>query len=469
MRGLLLAMVIGLLAACTPTTAAPLPAPTVPATPPPEPTVGVIVNEPGTAPGYILFSRLGGSAFYLIDRRGRVVHQWPLGQGESRLARLLPNGNLMALGYGSKAQGGVKELNPAGRGVWQYRFPEQHHDFLPLPNGNILLLARQKKSHAAIRALGGDPKVHHRHQGLFGTWLREIRPTPPEGGETVWEWFVWDHIIQDYDPQKPDYGVVANHPELIDLNFAITTRRIWQHTNSLAYHPELDQIMLSVRDFSEIWIIDHSTTTEEAAGHSGGNSGKGGDILYRWGNPRAWQAGSYSDQRLFLHHDAHWIKPGLPGAGNVLVFNNGHGLGSSPRRGYSSVDELTLPAAGYAYRRRPGGDYSPHQLQWTYANPTHFYSRVAGNAQRLSNGNTLFTEHISGTIYEVTPQGDTVWKYINPLLPDGPVRQGERLKSDDPAEGSGNWIYRAYHYPPDYPGLAKLDLTPGEPLELPAQ
>ena len=66
--------------------------------------------------------------------------------------------------------------------------------------------------------------------------------------------------------------------------------------NSVAYHPELDQIVLSVLGFSEIWIIDHGTTTAEAAGHTGGRSGKGGDLLYRWGNPRAYRAGSAVDQ-----------------------------------------------------------------------------------------------------------------------------------------------------------------------------
>ena len=424
------------------------------------------MNEPGTAPGYILFSHNTGNAYYLIDRQGRVVQQWSLGKGETKIARLLENGNLMAMGYGTRLRGGVKEIDPAGRVLWQYRFPTQHHDFLPLPNGNVLLLGRQGKSAAEVRALGGDPE--RRPHGSVGTYLREIRPTPPDGGEVVWEWSVWDHIIQDYDPQKPNYGSVADHPELIDLNFGISKERDWTHTNSLAYHPEREQIMLSVRNFSEIWIIDRSTTTEEAAGHSGGNSGKGGDLLYRWGNPRAWQGGGYADQRLFLQHNAHWIKPGLPGAGNILLFNNGHGFKDSQYRGYSSVDELILPAEGYDYRRSPGAAYGPAELEWTYSNPTDFYSPFGGSAQRLPNGNTLFCDRNWGTIWEVTAAGDTVWKYISPLLEDGPARQGERLKSDNPAEGWDNWVYRAYHYPPDYPGLAKLDLTPGKPIELPA-
>ena len=108
----------------------------------------------------------------------------------------------------------------------------------------------------------------------------------------------------------------------------------------MAYNADLDQIAVSVWTFSEFWIIDHSTTTAEAASHKGGRSGKGGDLLYRWGNPRAYRAGTKADQKLFRQHNAHWIPKGLPGAGHMLVFNNG---GDRPGGSYSSVDEIVLP------------------------------------------------------------------------------------------------------------------------------
>src|SRR5262249_3692287 len=114
----------------------------------------------------------------------------------------------------------------------------------------------------------------------------------------------------------------------------------WTHVNAVSYNAKYDQVMISVREFNEIWILDHSTTTEQAASHTGGRSGKGGDLLYRWGNPRAYRAGSTGDQRLFAQHDAHWIPDGLPGAGHLLVFNNG---GGRPDGNYSSVDEVELP------------------------------------------------------------------------------------------------------------------------------
>jgi hypothetical protein len=97
----------------------------------------------------------------------------------------------------------------------------------------------------------------------------------------------------------PGYGVVTDHPELVDINFG-DTKTDWMHTNSIDYNEKFDQILISVHNFNEIWVIDHSTTTEEAAGHTGGNSGKGGDLLYRWGNPQAYERGTASDQQLFL-------------------------------------------------------------------------------------------------------------------------------------------------------------------------
>src|SRR5262249_45333410 len=147
----------------------------------------------------------------------------------------------------------------------------------------------------------------------------EVRPTRPSGGEIVWEWHAWDHLVQDFDRNRKNYGYVAAHPELVDINFNTQTPD-WLHFNAIDYNPALDQIVVSSRILSEIWVIDHSTTVKEAADHSGGRSGKGGDLLYRWGNPQVYRAGSPADQRLFNQHGVHWIAPGLPGAGHLLVF-----------------------------------------------------------------------------------------------------------------------------------------------------
>jgi hypothetical protein len=243
----------------------------------------------------------------------------------------------------------------------------------------------------------------------------EVQKTGSASGTIVWEWHAWDHLIQDFDSSKQNYGAVADHPELIDLNFGVDFQGVtdWLHTNSVDYNPAFDQILLSVHNFNEIWVIDHSTTNEEAAGHTGGGYGHGGDLLYRWGNPQAYRAGSSSDEKFYGMHDASWIPPGYPGEGHILVFNNGL---NRPGSLYSSIDEFIPPvnATGYYYLES-GSAYGPAERTWIYtANPpTSFYATQLSGAQRLKNGNTLICDGEAGHFFEVTATGTTVWEYTN--------------------------------------------------------
>jgi hypothetical protein len=204
----------------------------------------------------------------------------------------------------------------------------------------------------------------------------------------------------------------------------------WMHVNSVAYNAELDQIMLSVFEFSEVWVIDHSTKTTEAAGHEGGKYGKGGDLLYRWGNPRAYRAGTVKDQKLFGQHNAHWIDKGLPGEGRVLIFNNGvRRTGGA----YSSVDEIALPVDDKGrYECKSGKPFGPDKAAWSYVaqKKTDFYAPFISGAERLPNGNTLVCYGTTGTVFEVTAKDEIVWKYVLPAKggspwggprPDGPL------------------------------------------------
>ncbi|MBW2522780.1 MAG: aryl-sulfate sulfotransferase, partial [Deltaproteobacteria bacterium] len=192
----------------------------------------------------------------------------------------------------------------------------------------------------------------------------------------------------------------------------------WMHTNSIDYNEELDQILLSSRHFSEIWIIDHGTTTEAAAGHTGGRYGKGGDLLYRWGNPEVWGAGGPEDRRLFVQHDARWIEEGVEGAGNILVFNNGAGRSDI---NYSSVLEIAAPInAEGAYVMAAGEPTGPDEPVWEYtaSERQDMFSAMLSGAQRLPNGNTLIALGQTGQMLEVGAGNAVVWEFTNPYLED---------------------------------------------------
>ena len=443
-------------------------------------TVGLLINEPEAMPGYALIAGRFNNDVHLIDHLGRVAHSW---QGENRIshARLLDNGNLLVelvIDEGNS----ILEVDPDGNIVWQYipagiPHPIPHHDFLKMPNGNVLMLMGNNKTREEAIAAGANPDVVP-SEGMRHDYLIEVRPTGTDGGEIVWEWSSWDYLVQDLDASKDNYGVIAEHPELIDLNFLVESPVInprintwrWLHTNAIDYNPALDQIMLSPRNHNELWIIDRSATAEEAPTRKGGNGRKGGALLYRWGNPRAYGHGTVADRRLFLPHHAQWIAPELPGAGNLLVFNNGWAHEEDQIRNYSSIEEIVPPVdVARVYRREPGAAYPPIEPVWTYTaeTPTDFYSRIMGCVQRLPNGNTLICDSTSGNLFQVTLDGKTVWQYVYPLNANIPLNQGEEASPQRVSrEVLLNAVYRAYWYAPDHPGLQKYDLTPGDTIEI---
>ena len=252
-------------------------------------------------------------------------------------------------GFNGPGSGGrIQEFAWDGTLVWDFSLSTEHnhphHDIWPMPNGNVLVIAWDKKTAAEAVAAGRQPSSV---QGqMLPDCILEVHPTGKTTGDIVWEWHAWDHLIQDLDKTKANYGDVSEHPELIDINFgtgymasllnnptdlaklrslgyvggpapsprvapplpllhrrvaplpSVAARRIqvqeragrgrggpgfggfggpgggsdFMHTNSVTYNPDLDQIMLSIHEFSEVWIIDHSTKTAEAATHRGGRA-----------------------------------------------------------------------------------------------------------------------------------------------------------------------------------------------------
>jgi arylsulfotransferase ASST len=427
--------------------------------------VGLIRNDPGAFQGYTLLSPLQSKSTFLIDMQGRVVRSWETDATPSSIAYLLENGNLLRPsqlanppfgGRTAGAGGKVQEISWNGELVWDFTYATStvipHHDLTRLPNGNVLMIVEEKKTAEEAIAAG---RIATSVEGgeLHADALVEIKPTGKSTGDVVWSWRLWDHLIQDHDRTKANFGDVAARPERVDLNFTVKPGgrggADWTHFNAVAYNAELDQVVVSLRNFSEIWIIDHSTSTQEAAGSTGGRAGKGGDLLYRWGNPQAYRAGTVADRRLFGQHNAHWIPKGLQGAGHLLIYNNGDGR---PQGAYSTVDEIAPPVdARGRYTQTPGGQYGPESATWSYSapNPTDFYSFNISGAMRLPNGNTLVCAGAPGIVFEITPDKKVVWQYNLPQW--GTGRNGRN-------------VFRALRFAPDYPGLRGRQLTPGKPL-----
>lgn len=392
----------------------------------------LLVSAPALSPaaafqspqqGHTLVAPFGSTDTHLIDEGGNIVHVWPGTALPGNATYLLPNGNLVRMYKtgGSPGSviggsgGGVQEIDWDGNLVWDFQLATAtellHHDLAILPNGNLLLMNFEDLSDTGAFALGRDP-------ALLNTttfWSEVILEFDPTTQTIVWEWHAADHLVQDFDPLAPNFDVIADRPERININFPaeIPNHGDWTHCNAIDYNPVLDQIAISASFLDEIWVIDHSTTTAEAAGSTGGLRGRGGDLLYRWGNPVSYDRGSTSDQTLWNQHDIQWIPEGRPGAGNMLVFNNGNDRPGGP---YSTVDEFISPVLpDGTYTLPVGGIYGPSAATWSWQDPVpaNFYTGFIGGAERQPNGNTLIIEGGSGELFEVDPTDAVVWTYTN--------------------------------------------------------
>ena len=432
-------------------------------------TMGVMVHDTGsTDNGYILFAPVSYTDSYLIDKCGRLMHSWHSAYEPGQSLYLLPDGNLLRSGridnnnFIAGGRGGIIELMDWDSNVlWSFIVSDsiqcQHHDIRPMPNGNILVVSWDYKSPAEAIVAGRD--TAKLDTCLWPEKILELQPIGNDSAEIVWEWRVWDHLVQEYDSTKANYGLVTDHPELINLNFTRPNQlkeRDWIHMNSVDYNPYLDQIVMSVHNMNEFWIVDHSTTKAEASGHSGGNSGKGGDLLYRWGNPLVYKHGTVANKKLFGQHSVEWIKPGLPYAGSIILFNNG---ANRPTGSFSTVDIITTPvdSNGVYNSTLP---YLPTALTWTYQAtvPATFFSAKVSGSQILTNGHIIACLGDPGKLFEFDELKSTVWKYYVPVGSNGPLTQGST-----PIE---NATFRCTFYPDTFSGFNNHVMTPGLPVEL---
>ncbi len=439
-------------------------------------TVGLLSYQPAKSyDGFNLLYPHNQPNVYLLDNCGQIVHVWEddANWRPGNTAYILPDGRLIKTKRPASVAGnpiwaggggGIVEIRDWDNNLlWSFEMNDSlrrlHHDIQPMPNGNILLIAWEAKTVQQVIEAGMDTSLLAQ-EALWPDMLLEINP---QTDSIVWEWHAWDHLIQDFDSTKANYGVVEEHPELIDLNYAsVAFSASWMHVNAIDYDPVNDHIIISVPTFSETWILDHSTTTAQAASHSGGISGRGGDLLYRWGNPAAYRAGSPDDQQLFFQHDVHWlddfVDPSHPFYRKVALFNNRVG------NDYSAGVVFTPPYDMYSASFPMNGSvWGPEAPDWVFTYPgdsTQMYSNIVSSIQLLPNGNFLFCVGRPGYSFEVTPDDEIVWEYVTPLLAGQPVAQGTVLQPTQ------NLTFRLKRYPADYSAFEGKDLSPMGYLEL---
>ena len=409
------------------------------------------------------FGGQNANRIYLTDMNGETVHRWEPGrfQPEGAVAYLLENGLLLRTvsshhwlhdeHYPVGAAGTVQLLDWDSNVVWEYEMDVPgkhviHHDVDYMPNGNILAIAYTGFSREEARSMGWDGEFPVNAETVWLDKVVELQPDLVDGStEIVWQWNVWDHLVQDKFPGRPNFGDVESETGKIDINYLREDYVLFiggqmNHVNSVDYNAELDQIVLSSAAYGELWFIDHSTTMAEAAGDSGGRHGRGGDLIYRWGNPFTTRSGTLDDATLYWQHDARWITEGLPGAGNMLVYNNGTKrrldgtfdpeAGMDFENSYSDLVEFRLPI-GADGLYDTGGE---PEIVWTWNADAseNYFSPFMSGWDRLPNGNTIFVNAHNKQIIEVTPDGERVLDYEVPE--------------------SGR-MYRVYKYGRDYPAF----------------
>lgn len=434
-------------------------------------TVGTISYDPELyAEGYTLIYPHNQPHARLIDACGEVVHQWTNDslRRPGNSAYLTPMGNLVWAHRPANFQGdpiwaggggAVIEGRTWDNGVqWNYALNDStgrlHHDFALTNTGTVLAIAWERIDSITAVEAGRNPELLEDGE-LWSERIIELMPNESGGADVIWEWRVWDHLVQDFDSTKANFGDPAFAPERVDLNFGTPSSAApdWLHINSIDYNPALGHILLSVPTFDELWIID------KAAPENG--------LIWRWGNPEAYASGTSEDQRLHYQHAGRWLDApyhqGSPDFGKIAVFNNRNPGATGPfSSAHLIAPELIENEETTTYATNGNGTFAPVDFDWTWTapTPTDFFSSGLSNFERLPNGNNLLLSGRTGEIFELTAAGDTAWYYRVPLQAGTTVAQGTELGMND------NLLFRATRYPAQFPVFNSVDLTPMGAWEL---
>ena len=442
--------------------------------------------------GYTLFG--SGGTSYLIDMEGHVIHSWKIGTNP----RFTEGGTILDATGGNPSNSNTwKELDWSGNTVWQYTEARStyhaHHDFEKIYNpklgdSSFIYIANKDLTSQQCLSAGCDPV-----NSYTGAQLDAIVEVNMKG-TVIWEWCFFDHVVQDIDASKSTYGVIKDTPGRINLNLrGNPVKSDWLHCNSLDYNQDLDLIVIN-SVHGEFYVIDHGNTFTKGdpTGAIALAASVKGDFLYRFGDPAKynqgdppsvldnWEKATSGHKQIGGAHDIQWIKTGLSGAGNFLVFNNAENLFELTPQSYifeinpylnsagtNTGKFVNPPTAGYNIVNSPDANLMKEkkniskQVVWRYSskNNTSFYSTIGSSAQRLPNGNTFICSMNDGHFFEISPSDTSVvWEYINPVTRDGI----KKIKVDN--YPTYNAAFRAYRYTKDHPALKGRDLTAGKTL-----
>jgi hypothetical protein len=334
--------------------------------------------------GYTLLFR--GLEVKLVDMNGRMAHAWALATEVTKCgtdrARLLTNGNVLVSRGGMHSEDGVlEELDWEGDVAWRY-IPEgkiphtcylgPHHDVFRKANGNTLLICRQA---VPEEYLGQVREPAWQGQAIYGDTILEVDRV----GKTVWEWHSHEHLDLNHRRllASPKWPPGPLNSTVLDWTHVNTVRSLpenrWYDAGDTRFRP--GNVLISPRQLDTIYLIDretHEIVWEYSGDYFGGLSGQ---------------------------HEPYMIEKGLPGAGNILIFDNG----ASP------WNDLGHAGASYVLEVDP----ITKQVVWVYDCWQQFHSTYTSSAQRLENGNTLICESNSKRVFEVTSEGETVWEYVD--------------------------------------------------------
>jgi hypothetical protein len=373
--------------------------------------IGTTLYKPAACSGGYNLIAASGTA-KLVNMNGEVVHTWPVDpegkKGFVHRARLLPNGRLMLLFGGGEIAGHVAEFDWAGSETWSYTPANgAHHDFWPTDRGSVFLLCTIAVPPEYLETVT-DPL--RREAGIFGDELIEVS----REGEVIWRWLQHEHMDVNWCnplPANRDWMGGAGNNTVAD----------WTHTNTIQELPENrwyddgdarfkpGNILQSLRQLDTISIVDRES----------------GEVVWSY-------TGDYNGG-LSGQHEPHMIEKGLPGAGNIIIFDNG----ASP------LVDLAHCGCSYVLEINP----SDASLVWVYDDAHRFFARFTANCQRLPNGNTLILESLCRRLFEVTPEKEIVWEHV----------------LTDPAQ-------RVYRYPYDYcDALRALGTAVERPVTPPAE